>query len=141
MACFVKGLISIYNFQNGRFEVHRVVVNEAETMGHQVFGLLDRKINTTLLHSLIVGLNGLQEIKYFIWDYSLCEFKHAFESVVAENGHDAWNNQTVYASSTTVIDPLVEDFVLEKKLGDDEVSASINFFFQIFDVVCATCGL
>jgi hypothetical protein len=116
-------------------------VNEAETMGHQVLGLLNRKVDAILLHLLIVSLNWLQGCKDFIWNHSLREFKHSLESVVAENGHDAWNNQAVDASSATVSHPLVEDVVLEKQLRYYEVSASINFLPQEFNVVCTTRGL
>ena len=110
-------------------------------MGHQVLSLLYSKVNTILLDLLIISLNGLECCKNFIWDHSLGEFKHAFESVIAENRHDAWNNQAVDASCTTVSHPLVENLVFVKKLCDDEVSASINFFLQELDVICATRSL
>jgi hypothetical protein len=116
-------------------------VDETEAVGHQVLSLLYSELNTILLDLLIISLNGIEACKDFIWDHSLGKFKHALESVIAENRHDARNDQAADAGSAAVSHPLVEDLVLEKQLSDDEVSASINFLLQELDVVCATRGL
>lgn len=102
-------------------------MDKAEPICFQVFCLLYRKFNTVLLDLLVICLNGLEGCEDFIWNHSLGEFKHALESVVAKNRHDARNNQAVDAGSAAVSHPLVEDLVLEKELGDDEVGSSINF--------------
>ena len=71
----------------------------------------------------------------FLRDYSLGELAHTFEAVIAQNRHDARNHRHCNARFTAVLDPFVEDVIVVKKLGDNEVSASINFCLQVFYVV------
>jgi hypothetical protein len=68
-------------------------------------------------------------------DYSLCKLAHTFEAVITQNRHDARNHRHCDARFTAVLDPFVEDVIVVKKLGDYEVSASINFCLQVFYVV------
>lgn len=59
------------------------------------------------------------------------------ESLVAKNWHDAWNNLTSNPCLPALIDPVEEDFVVEEELSYDEVSACVNLFFEIADIVLA----
>jgi len=115
-------------------------VNEPVSAVDEVLGLLNSKFNSVIPHFLLVILNVFQGFKDLLRHCSLSEFKHFFEPVVAQDRHQTGNDELSDASVPAVFDPLVEQFVVEEKLGDDEVSSSIHLLLQELDIVISAFG-
>jgi len=57
------------------------------------------------------------------------------------NREDSWKNGAGDANGPTVFSKLKEVFCPEKKLGDDEVSTSINLLLQVPEVIFIALSL
>lgn len=112
-------------------------MNKFESVRDQVFGLLDAELDSIILYLFVVGFKGLQSFENLLGHDGLCELQHAVETVVAQNGHDAWDDEAVNPSGAAVGNPLVENLVVVEQLSDNEVGSSVHLFLQVLDVVFA----
>jgi hypothetical protein len=78
----VERTVATYDLKHCCLEIHRVIMNEAESVVKQILRLLDALLHTILLDSFIIVFDNLELIYDILWDYSLSELAHAFEAVV-----------------------------------------------------------
>lgn len=112
-------------------------MDEAEASQDEVIGLLHSKLYAKGLDCLIITLQLFKALHDLRRHFSLREFAHSLEAVVAVDGHDARQDFTLDAGSATVSDPVKENLVVEEELGDDEVSPSIHLLLQVADIIVA----
>lgn len=110
-------------------------MNETEPVVKQILSLFNALLHTILLNSFIIVFYDFKVIDDIYRDYSLSELAHSFEAVITQNRHDARNNRHCDARFAAVLNPLVEDIIVVKKLGYYEVSTSIDFCLKILYIV------
>jgi hypothetical protein len=135
-SCFdVESAVTVDHLEHGCLEVHRVVMDEVESMLDQILRLLNALSHTIVLDCLIIVFDSLERIHDFLRHDRFSELAHALESVVAKDWHNAGDDWHSDSSLTTVTDPVIEDFVVVEELRYDEVSACVHFCLQVLDVI------
>lgn len=107
----------------------------------KLFALLHSKLIPELPNLLIIVFDGLEGVKNFIGHVGVAEFDGSMEAVVAKNRHESRNKVGVDASSSTVFDPLIINFVVIKELRDHEVGSGVHLLLQVLDVILSARGL
>ena len=92
-------------------------------------------LNPFLIKSWVCAICCLKSLVNLWRDYGLRELAHAFEPVISENGHQTRDDWDCDPCGPTVSDPVVKDVVVVKELSDDEVCASVDFLFEVSDVI------
>lgn len=81
-------------------------MEEFAATSHQFLAHLDAVVDSILSHLLIIGLDGFQVGSNLVWDVSLAELDGLLESLIAEDGHETWNNSSGDTDSSAILHPI-----------------------------------
>ncbi len=65
-------------------------------------------------------------------------FMLLMESLITEDGQNAWNDLTCNTCSPAILDPFIEELIVIEKLSYHKVCTCIYFLFKVSDIIFTT---
>jgi hypothetical protein len=110
-------------------------VDPLDSSSKHFFDELDGELDTVLLDSGIIILDGFEIVPNRFRHMVVVEGDDTFETLVVLDGEDARDNRAGDANGTAFGDKVQEHIDVVEELRDDQIGASIYLGFQVFQVV------